>query len=152
MNTRYQRWFASASSSSLDIVSACQRMNQLTFMLSNHCRNPGLTCWPNIKIPEHWQNSKIFSWRDSQLCQGQAAVEPEYCRAQVAHQMMMMNTSVRKDKIILLLSCQIFPTCRGWPVRKDIIVNARKTMKKRHKSYKMAIQQKRNPLTILKND
>ena len=35
----------------------------------------------NIKIPEHCQNSKILSGRDSQLCQGQGAVEPEYYRA-----------------------------------------------------------------------
>ena len=42
MNTQYQRRFTSTNSSTLDIVSACQRMNQLTFMSYIRARS-GLT-------------------------------------------------------------------------------------------------------------
>lgn len=46
------------------------------------------TSQPNIKILDHWQNS-ILSWRDSQLWQGQEAVEHEHCHAQVAYLVMI---------------------------------------------------------------
>ena len=81
-----------------DIVSACQNMNQLTFMSSISARSdkppqksrPHISR-PNIKVPKHWKNSKILGWRDSQLCQSQTVVEPEYCHAQVACQVMICS-------------------------------------------------------------
>ena len=49
----------------------------------------------NIKIPEHGQTSKKLEWKDSQLYQKQAAVEPEYCRVKVVRQIMMMMTMIK---------------------------------------------------------